>query len=127
MNSHTQDIGHPNIAKVTREHDPRIKVLLAGFPTNNLDKQLIIDWLKDICDGNEFLLKFRNKLFFRGFAFIMFDRREEADVFCKKEYYYEDKLLDVRVADANGDHINECLENLKWPKKVFAAQVPKTA
>ena len=103
----------------------KIKVLVAGFPSDTNNHEAI-ECMESICEGNEYSLILRNKKQFRGFAFILFKTHQETDIFLSKEHRYEGKLLDCRFAKNHDDYIDECLEDLKKPKKVFAKKIPKS-
>lgn len=106
-------------------HDNRLKVLVAGFPPDTTKHTADI-CMETISEGREYSLILRNKKKFRGFAFILFDDKAEAEKFIEREHKMDKKILDCKIAKNHDDYINECLEELVNPKKVFAQNLPKS-
>ena len=106
-------------------HDNRLKVLVAGFPPDTTKHTADI-CMETISEGREYSLILRNKKKFRGFAFILFDEKAEAEQFIEREHRMGKKILDCKIAKNHDDYINECLEELVNPKKVFAQNIPKS-
>ena len=78
--------------------ETKIKVLIAGFPPDTT-KQKADLCMEAISEDKEYSLILRNKKKFRGFAFILFQNKEEADEFLEKEHKFENTILDCRFAD----------------------------
>lgn len=102
----------------------KISIFLGGFPyqTSASDAE---EYILSLSDSIAYTIITRCKNLFRGFAFIHFDKYEDAENFIKKEYYYKDKLLDCSISKDHNSYIRDCLNNLKRPKKIFIHGIPK--
>ena len=61
----------------------------------------------------------------RGFAFVIFNTKEESDLFLEKEHVYNGKVLDCKSSLDHDDYIASSLLNIREPKKVFIDEIPK--
>jgi len=101
-----------------------ISVFVGGFPraTGYSD---IIKFFSPINEKHISTSMRNSNVEFRGFVFIRFKNQQEAEDFSAKELRYKNKLLTTRIATSHTDYINDCLNNLRYPKKVFLGNVPK--
>ena len=104
--------------------DKNVTVIVTGFPqkTNKIEVE---EFMLNISDGNKFDVKVDSKNYFRGFVYVKFQLLEEAEKFINKEYVFQKKLLNCRISMQYYQFINESIDNLRSPKKVFADRIPK--
>lgn len=61
----------------------------------------------------------------RGFVFITFKTREEAEKFVVGEHVFEGKTLDCKISLDHESFIASSLNNIREPKKVFIDKIPR--
>lgn len=98
--------------------------LIAGFP-KELCSDTINEFFADICPNNKVTVMTKGKSKFKGMVFVLFATIEEATEFTKKELVYKGKMLDIKLAIDTDDFIQNCLEDLRHPKKVYINKIPK--
>ena len=104
--------------------DEKISVLLTGFPENT-KLENVENYLIQINNGRQYTIIKKNRSKFRGFVFIHYDSREEAENFISKELRFEGKLLDYKLTVNHNDYLQDCLRELTQPKKIFVKGIPK--
>lgn len=106
------------------DNDKTVTVIVTGFPqktcTNDVEA-----FMHKITAGNKSDVKVDTKNYFRGFVYVKFKFVWEAEQFINKEYVFQRKLLNCRISMQYYQFINESIENLRNPKKVFADRIPK--
>ena len=88
-------------------YNNRISVLLAGFPENTKLNH-VENYLDSISGDREYTTIKKNNKKFRGFAFIHFDSKEEAEQFICKELRFEGKLLDYKLSESHNEYLQNC-------------------
>lgn len=111
----------------TCDTDPcdMITVFVGGFPRNTGFNNLI-NFFSPISEKRIKTSMRSSSVEFRGFVFVTFNNLQEAEEFTAKRLRFNKKLLTTRIATSHTDYINDCLNNLRYPKKVFLGNVPKS-
>jgi len=55
----------------------------------------------------------------RGFAFIYFDTKQQAEQFLSKDYYYDGQFLNCKIIEKDDLYIKENTNLLRYPVKVL--------
>lgn len=101
-----------------------ITVIVTGF--NHLaNTEEVEAFMNSVCENHNYDIKVNNDKCFRGFVYILFDTEHEAAKFMKQDIYYDRKLLNMRISKDYDVFIEESIENLRWPKKIFVDRIPK--
>lgn len=103
----------------------KYSVLIAGFPIGT-KLQIIQDYMDEISNGKTYSIIQRSNKKFRGFSFIHFTDKREAEEFCEREIRFNGKLLDYKLSVNQDDYIKDCLKELTKPRKVYVLGVPKS-
>lgn len=101
-----------------------IVVFIGGFPIGSKISD-IRNFMQGLVERSKFTVMTDSKNCFKGFVFVNFDLLEEATAFADKEFTYQDKSLDLKVMNEQGDFLNESIQNLKEPRKVYVSKLPK--
>ena len=102
----------------------QVKVLVGGFPLGSKISEI----RKFLCKRfpvRRINIATDKKNKFYGFVFIKFDKREQAEQFTKEDLYFEGVQLDVKLAVNNFQFIEECIQNMRTPNKVFIDNIPR--
>lgn len=102
----------------------QISVLIRGFPPNT-DLEEIRQYLTSICQDGTFKMS-KKKCQFHGYAFLYFKEFEEAREFSKKKFYFKTTLLECKFPVDRDRYIKQCINDLKYPRKVFVDKIPKS-
>lgn len=105
-------------------NENQVSVLVAGFPKESLLSE-IRDFISEVSKRKKFTVLKGKKNKFRGLVFVHFTDIEEANEFVKKSLFYGDTLQDIKVALDHDDYIEQSLESIRNPKKVFIEDLPK--
>ena len=108
-------------------NDESISVLITNLP-QNLEVNDIENFLKTILKEDEFTVitkKRKGRTTPRGFAFARFNTIEAAEGFIDKEHFYEKNLLDCKILDNHKGYIEENLNLLRNPLKIYIDGVPE--
>ena len=95
-----------------------ITVLIRGFPPNS-DMEKVDAFMITICKNFTFKLS-KSKKKFLGHAFVQFETRQQALEFSGKRYCFGQSPLECKFPVDRERHIQQSLEDLKYPRKVFA-------
>jgi len=102
----------------------QVKVLVGGFPLGSKISEI----RKFLCKRfpvRRINIATDKKNKFYGFVFIKFDKREQAEQFTKEDLFFEGVQLDVKLAVNNFQFIEECIQNMRTPNKVFIDNIPR--
>ena len=102
----------------------QISVLIRGFPPNT-DLEEIRQYLDSICQDGTFKMS-KKKCQFHGYAFLYFKEFEVASEFSKKKFYFKNTLLECKFPVDRDRYIKQCINDLKYPRKVFVDKIPKS-
>lgn len=102
----------------------KTSVLVAGFE-KDLNALTISRFFKTVCPHNKVTIMTKGKNKFKGMVFILFDTQEEAIEFTQKDLIYKSKQLDVKLAIDTDSFIKNCLNDLRYPKKIYINKIPK--
>ena len=111
--------------ELTKDSDGKtVTVIVTGFPQKTCTKD-VEGFMQNVCAGNKYDVKVDSKNYFRGFVYVKFLFLEEAESFINQEYVFQKKLLNCRISMQYYQFINESIDNLRNPKKVFVDRIPK--
>lgn len=99
-------------------------VFVGGFP-KTANTLIIQQYVEKICKHSEFMLVTDSKNRSRGYVFITFNSKEEANRFVRQEHMFEKKSLDCKISLNHESFITSSLINIREPKKVFVDKIPK--
>lgn len=106
-------------------HYGKPTIFVGGIPKNS-DIEHVNSYLDTIVGNGMHNIITDSKDRLRGFAFIIFETKKEADQFLTKQYIYEGKVLDCKSSLDHEDYIASSLINIREPKKVFVDEIPKS-
>lgn len=99
-------------------------VFIGGIP-KDCDISDANNFLQSICGTSPFNLITDNKNRPRGFAFVSFYNKDDAEKFLSKPHSYNGKELDCKSSLEQSAYVDASLSNIREPKKIYADEIPK--